>query len=252
MILIAEDTRVAAKLLEMLLASMGYETLTVASGDAALACLRERRDIDLLITDLRMPGMDGVELIRAIKATDGIAGLPVVVVTAVSDLSDVKQLAALGVSYFLLKPVDRVQLERNVQLALAEREVIEVPADAVCAKLGIDFAMYVSLAASFAELVDDSVRVLAERPELAAVPVGLDLAGLGEAASMFEVGRLQALVSSLLDGRAEGKPGGVRAELDRLASLLRGLARALRSDSVAGAERAGAASSPVGDTAGAS
>jgi len=228
-ILIAEDTRVAAKLLEMLLASMGHETVTVTSGEAALEQLRARDDVELLITDLRMPGMDGVELIRTIKATKELAELPILVVTAVSDLSGVKQLAVLGVSYYLLKPVDRAQLERNVQLALAERELKLVSADEVSAKLGLDAAMYAALAASFADLVDDSLRILAERAELDVVPEGLDLGGLEEAATMFDVARLQTLVTPLLEARAAGgKPDGVRADLDRLSVLLRGLGRVLR------------------------
>lgn len=252
-ILIAEDTRVAAKLLEMLLASMGHETVTVTSGEAALETLRARDDVELLITDLRMPGMDGLELIRAVKSTKEHAELPVIVVTAVSDLSGVKQLAVLGVSYYLLKPVDRVQLERNVQLALAERELKLVSADEVSAKLGLDAAMYEALAASFADLVDDSLRILAERTELDVVPDALDLGGLEEAASMFDVARLQTLVTPLLEVRAAGgKPEGMRSDLDRLSVLLRGLGRVLRRGvpQGGGASESDGASVPTdGDTA---
>jgi len=228
-ILIVEDTRVAAKLLEMLLARMGYETVTASSGTEALEVLRARADMEVVITDLRMPGMDGVELIRAIKAVEDWSDLPVIVVTNQADMPNVKQVWALGVKQYLLKPVDNAELERTVRVALQERVASLLSPHDVITKLNLDPAMYQTLAASFADLVEESLRLLEEPRESNVIPPQLDLQGLCEAAAMFGVERVQSLVLRLIDQDAAAADG-IGADLERLAVLLRSLAPALRRE----------------------
>jgi two-component system NtrC family response regulator len=106
-ILIAEDDAFCRDALENLLQSSGYETRSCSCGKEALACLEEEK-FDILITDFRMPGMDGLELIG--KARNMDSALAMILVTGVppEDLGD--RLKKSRVNGFLSKPLDWEEL----------------------------------------------------------------------------------------------------------------------------------------------
>src|SRR5438105_1906192 len=87
-ILIAEDSRTQAALLEHLLEQGGYRVRATEDGAAALAAARGRRP-DLVISDVEMPVMGGYEMCRALKDDAGLRGVPVILLTSLSDPSDV-------------------------------------------------------------------------------------------------------------------------------------------------------------------
>lgn len=239
-IVIAENNRVAARLLEMQLAAMGHETITVGSGSEVLELLRARSDVELLITDLCMPGMDGIELIRAIRRDPVWCRLPIVVATGVVDLQNAREVASLGVHHYLVKPVRRAELESTVRAALAEREVALVSPDEVMQRLGVDAAGFQMLVDSFLSIVDDAIGRLRDVPVDGQIPDGLPLRDLQEAASLLEVTPLQELV-----GRIEKSDGAGRmddpADLERLSVLLNMLAGSLRNERDGSASRSGTA-----------
>jgi DNA-binding response OmpR family regulator len=74
------------------------------SGAAALAVLAEEAEVDLLILDLMLPHMNGVELLQAIRATPRFAALPCIVLTAVGQDEPIRDVLALGVSDVMTKP----------------------------------------------------------------------------------------------------------------------------------------------------
>src|ERR1035437_5853043 len=78
-LLIVEDEAKMRRLLELNLAEEGYTVLTAADSEAGLNILRQEK-IDLVVTDLKLPGMNGLEFLQAVKRTH--ATLPVVVMTA--------------------------------------------------------------------------------------------------------------------------------------------------------------------------
>jgi CheY-like chemotaxis protein len=231
-ILIVEDTSVAAKLLELHIKSLGYETVRAASGEAAIAALETHADIEVVITDILMPGMDGFALIRTIKERPEWRSLPIVVATALSDVPNAKQITQLGVQHYLLKPVDKAQLVRTIRSALAERDVRVLSKREVIQRLDLDPAMYATLAASFVELAEESLRLLGEPREDGRIPADLALAGLSEAATMFGVERLQVVTRKLLEQQASSaaSPSAVTAELDRLANALHTVMGCLRKE----------------------
>lgn len=79
-VLLVDDSRVTREMLRRLLEDGGVAVTAVGSGTDALDRLRDAR-FDCLVTDIEMPGMDGLELTRSLRATDGLADLPVVVVS---------------------------------------------------------------------------------------------------------------------------------------------------------------------------
>ncbi|MCC7541882.1 MAG: protein kinase [Deltaproteobacteria bacterium] len=97
----------------------GAVVVAVGDGDAALAACDARRP-DLAIIDLKMPGLNGVELTMAIRASDEGARVPILVVTAHGGAPDWRLLSSLGADGFLVKPIDPFAL-----VALARRTLRE-------------------------------------------------------------------------------------------------------------------------------
>jgi len=83
-ILIVDDDIDLRALLETLLRSQGYLTLTAANGEEALASIAQRAP-DLILLDILMPGMDGNEVARRLKANPSTANIPIIIVTVQLD-----------------------------------------------------------------------------------------------------------------------------------------------------------------------
>lgn len=112
-ILLAEDDPVNAFLFLELLRQQGHAVTGVASGAAALAAC-EHENFDIFLTDIRMPGMDGIETARAMRTLEQKLArrrIPIVALTAELSPGDRKSCRAAGMDGFLLKPVDPLRLE---------------------------------------------------------------------------------------------------------------------------------------------
>jgi len=113
-ILVVDDMPANIKLLEARLTAEYYEVYTATSGPEALA-LCKQGNIDIILLDVMMPGMDGFEVCRRLKADRNTAHIPVVMVTALDQPADrVKGLDA-GADDFLTKPVDEIALLARVR-----------------------------------------------------------------------------------------------------------------------------------------
>lgn len=113
-VLIVDDDKDARELLSEILALDGIRSITAASGETALKMLVaeaeiKKPSIGLLITDLRMGNVDGLDLIRQIRETVR-AALPIIIVSGDADVKDAIAAMHLSVVDFLLKPVDTGKL----------------------------------------------------------------------------------------------------------------------------------------------
>jgi CheY-like chemotaxis protein len=116
-ILLAEDNPVNALLIRELLRRRGHQIREVTTGDAAVAVLEHER-FDLLLTDIHMPGMDGIEATRAIRAMEARNAsprVPIVALTADALETGKRACRDAGMDGFLTKPVDPAELEEMVQ-----------------------------------------------------------------------------------------------------------------------------------------
>lgn len=119
-ILLAEDEALVAFLIEDVLKDAGHEILVAANGREALEVAGGDR-VDLLVTDLRMPEMDGFELISALRSKR--PGLPVVVMTGFPGGEGGRSLDALAPDVVVfMKPVDLDRLVSTVGSLLAPRD----------------------------------------------------------------------------------------------------------------------------------
>jgi two-component system response regulator GlrR len=114
-ILLVDDDADLLRLLAMRLQAAGHEILTAGSGEQALALLAVERP-RLVITDMRMPGMDGNALFEAIRASN--PGLPVIILTAHGTIPDAVAATNRGVFGYLTKPYEPKALLEQVERAL--------------------------------------------------------------------------------------------------------------------------------------
>ena len=118
-ILIVDDDPGQRSLLDSFLQSQGFETVTVDSGERALETLRAG-PFDMMISDVRMPGLSGLETLR--RARQEHATLPVLLVTAYADIRDAVGAMRDGAVNYLAKPIDLDELLASVQQATGVSE----------------------------------------------------------------------------------------------------------------------------------
>jgi response regulator NasT len=119
-LLIADDDRMVLATLAEGLSTAGYDVVTAASGAEALEAAAGGT-FDLAILDLRMPGMDGIELARRLH---DYTRIPFLILSAYGDAGLVQQAVTLGALGYLLKPLDVPQIVPSVQAAVVRgREI---------------------------------------------------------------------------------------------------------------------------------
>jgi CheY-like chemotaxis protein len=122
-ILIVEDNAVNARMLEVTLQKHGYRTARARTGREALDRLQQDGpEIEMVITDIMMPEMDGLELFAAIRAEPKWQMLPVVIASAAADAERVAKAAELGCHDYILKPIHTAQLLGKVRSIIMGRK----------------------------------------------------------------------------------------------------------------------------------
>jgi signal transduction histidine kinase/CheY-like chemotaxis protein len=125
-VLVAEDNDINALLVQALLARMGHRVTVVADGAVAVNAVASAQTMgvpyDVVLMDLHLPGMDGLEATRRIRGLGGAAGkIPVIALTANAFPEDRANCRAAGMNGFVVKPVDRRQLEAAISEARSGR-----------------------------------------------------------------------------------------------------------------------------------
>jgi two-component system chemotaxis sensor kinase CheA len=115
-VLVADDSLTSRTLERNILAAAGYDVTVVEDGDQALRALREG-DFHLLVSDVQMPVLDGLELTRAVRADARLARLPVILVTSLEREEDVAEGAAAGADEYVVKG----QFDQEALLAAVSR-----------------------------------------------------------------------------------------------------------------------------------
>jgi DNA-binding NtrC family response regulator len=119
-ILVVDDDEIFLRPLQRTLEVAGYEVVPVASGEEAIDLLKEE-DVDLVLTDKRLPGMDGVELVRRVKADH--PDLAIVVMTAYGTIESAVEAMRIGAADYLIKPFESAEVVMVVRHAIEFQEL---------------------------------------------------------------------------------------------------------------------------------
>jgi CheY-like chemotaxis protein len=117
-VLIVDDTPANLKLARVLLTAEGYDVHVAADADEALRVLGERRP-DLILMDIQLPGMDGLELTRRIKADARTRRVVIVAMTSYAMKGDEEKALAAGCDGYVTKPIDTRALPGTLAAILA-------------------------------------------------------------------------------------------------------------------------------------
>ena len=121
-ILIVDDDSSQRRLIEFWLQEEGYSTLTATDGKSGLQ-LFEERSPKLIITDLRMPGIDGLDLLGRVKGID--QDMPVILITAFGTVANAVDAMKLGAADYILKPLNPEELKLSVRRALEHKQLVD-------------------------------------------------------------------------------------------------------------------------------
>ena len=117
-ILVVEDNRDNMELMEYLLTAFGYTPMLARGGADAIRLAREQPP-DLILMDLQMPEMDGLEAIAAIRGEPGLEGCTIVAVTAFAMVGDRERILAAGFDGYISKPIAPESFVADVERYLA-------------------------------------------------------------------------------------------------------------------------------------
>jgi len=119
-IVVADDSMTILAMTSSRLERAGYDIVTATRGDDALRLVQETRP-RLVLLDVEMPGLDGVEVARRIRADDALAGTFIVLLTSLSEESHVAEGMAAGADAYLTKPFSPQELQTQVEKLIGTR-----------------------------------------------------------------------------------------------------------------------------------
>lgn len=136
-ILAVDDREENRTLFLKMLEALGYRAITAAGGIDALEKIHRKPCPDLIIMDVDMPGMSGLETIAAIRALSSpMRNLPIVAAAVETDLDSIEELWKAGADAFLTSPFNMPEMTR-VLLSMLGGRIEEVPASALRTRFGI-------------------------------------------------------------------------------------------------------------------
>jgi CheY-like chemotaxis protein len=120
-ILLVEDNEVNRRLAGFLLRSQGYQLREAKTANEAFEILANE-PVDLIVTDIQLPGMDGLEITRKLKRQPDTAHIPVIAVTSYAMAGDRDKALAAGCAGYVTKPIDKNTFIKEVAELLRERQ----------------------------------------------------------------------------------------------------------------------------------
>ena len=105
MILVADDSPTIRKFVAFSLTMKGYGIVTASDGMEALEKLPQEK-VDLIITDLNMPNVDGYELVRSVRSSDEYREIPIIILSSLDKQEEIELGIKAGANSYLVKPFD--------------------------------------------------------------------------------------------------------------------------------------------------
>jgi len=118
-VLIVDDSDIVLRLHSYILEGAGFECITAENGFVAMEVLL-REPVDLVITDINMPRMNGYELTRKIRETEGYETTPVIIISTEEEAKDKMKGMEAGANVYIVKPAQPESLITNVKMLVGE------------------------------------------------------------------------------------------------------------------------------------
>jgi two-component system chemotaxis response regulator CheY len=109
-ILIADDSPTIRKFVSFSLKAQGFDVIVACDGMEAVEML-PTRDVDLIITDLNMPNMDGFELIKAVRENDNNKDIPIIILSSLKGSEEIERGLGVGANSYMVKPFDPKRIQ---------------------------------------------------------------------------------------------------------------------------------------------
>jgi len=121
-ILVVEDDRDIRDMLSETLELWGFENITAKNGKEALK-IYEQEDISLILTDMRMPVMDGLTMLKKIRQLDSV--IPLIVITGFPSVNSAVESLSCGADYYLVKPINMTDLKVKIEKSFGKVSLIK-------------------------------------------------------------------------------------------------------------------------------
>jgi len=162
-ILIVEDNPINAKLLEINLQKNAYQTILAQNAKEALEHLTSTPQIQLIISDIMMPEMDGLEFLKKIKEHSEWKSIPIIMCSSLADIETVKKAVNAGCKHYIIKPFKKEHLLAKVRETLEHEKPVLKDKNEMKFQLGLDEETYKEIARTFASMIDDRIALLEKR-----------------------------------------------------------------------------------------
>ncbi|MHB8232600.1 MAG: response regulator [bacterium] len=114
-VLIVEDNNINMDLIIAVLEPFNFDIITAYDGYEALKKVDENPDLSLILLDIGLPGIDGIEVFKRLKCIDAAKDIPVIAVTAHAMAGNKEHLMSLGFNGFVEKPIDKNILYKKIR-----------------------------------------------------------------------------------------------------------------------------------------
>ncbi len=200
-VLIVEDERIERRVLGAIVERQGHRVRFAEDGESALDSLRADPNVDVVLLDLMLPGIDGFEVLAQIKKTPGLELVPVIIVSGIDSMAGIISSIEQGATDFLPKPVDPVLLRARLTSSIALKRYNDQQREhlAEVSALSARLKAVIEGGAVGIALVERGGRILEMNPALSrmlgdaaetlvghSIEEGLDLSNRKEGAALLE------------------------------------------------------------------
>jgi DNA-binding response OmpR family regulator len=123
-ILIVDDSAINSSVVENFVKDIGYQALVAADGEGAIECIRTHFP-DLVLLDIMMPGISGIEVLERIKNDQAMATISVIMLSGNDEIETVVKCIQMGAEDFLTKPVNMTLLSTRIKNCLQRKHAMQ-------------------------------------------------------------------------------------------------------------------------------